>query len=134
MYLENNNLLSNFQFGFRSCRSTEIAATIFTDHIRTAMDEGKFTGAIYVDLSKAFDTISHSILLKTLREKGIAGMFNRLSFLSDAASVILWDNFISSVNIIWSATRIHPRTSAFHNLFQRCCEIDHTIKGFNVCG
>ena len=73
MYLENNNLLSNFQFGFRSCRSTEIAATIFTDHIRTAMDEGKFTGAIYVDLSKAFDTISHSILLKTLREKGIAG-------------------------------------------------------------
>ena len=80
-YLESNNLLSNFQFGFRSRRSTEIAATVFTDHIRTAMDGGKYTGAIYVDLSKAFDTISHSILLKTLRDKGIAG--NSLVWLTD---------------------------------------------------
>ena len=74
-HLENNNLLSNFQFGFRSRRS-EIAATFFTDNIRSAMDEGKYTGAIYIDLSKAFDTISHSILLKTLHNYGISGRSN----------------------------------------------------------
>ena len=108
MYLESNNLLSNFQFGFSSRRSTEIAATIFTDHIRTAMDKGKYTGAIYVDLGKAFD----KILLKTLYEKGITG--NLLVWLTDyqiikvAASFILLNNFISSVNIMWSTTRIYP--------------------------
>ena len=75
-HLENNNLLSKFQFGFRSRRSTEIAATFFTDHIRSAMDEGKYTGAIYIDLGKAFDTISHSILLKTLQNYGISGRSN----------------------------------------------------------
>ena len=80
-YFETNKLLSNFQFGFRSRRSTEIAATLFTDKIRTAMDEGKYTGAIYVDLSKAFDTISHSLLLKTLSENGVSG--NSLHWLTD---------------------------------------------------
>ena len=75
-HLENNNLLSNFQFGFRSRQSTEIAATFFTDNIRSTMDEGKYTGAIYIDLSKGFDTISHSILLKTLHNYGISGRSN----------------------------------------------------------
>ena len=40
------------------------------------MDEGKFTGAIYIDLSKGFDTISRSILLKTLHNYGISGRSN----------------------------------------------------------
>ena len=56
--------------------STEIAATFFTDNIRSAMNEGKYKGAIYIDLSKAFDTISHSILLKTLHNYGISGRSN----------------------------------------------------------
>ena len=38
------------------------------------MDEGKFTGAIYIDLSKAFNTISHSSLLQKLSKFGIEGM------------------------------------------------------------
>ena len=59
-HLENNGLLSSFQFGFRSKRSTELAVTYFTDKIRKEVDNGNILGAVFIDLSKAFDTVSHS--------------------------------------------------------------------------
>ena len=73
-HLENHNLLSSCQFGFRKNRSTEHASVYFTDKIRKAMDSGLFTGAIYIDLSKAFDTISHSTLIDKLPDFGITGI------------------------------------------------------------
>ena len=72
-HLESNKLLSENQFGFRKYLSTEIATAYFTDQIRKAMDNGYYVGAVYIDLSKAFDTISHSILINTLPEYGISG-------------------------------------------------------------
>ena len=65
-YLENNNLLSDSQFGFRRKSSTENAVTYFSDFIRNSMDKGKLTGAVFVDLRKAFDTIDHATLLAKL--------------------------------------------------------------------
>ena len=41
-------------------RSTEIATVSFLDEIHEAMDRGNLTGALFVDLSKAFGTVSHS--------------------------------------------------------------------------
>ena len=73
-HLESNGLFSNSQFGFRKGRSTELASVYFTDQIRTAMDTGLLTGAIYIDLSKAFDTISHSTLIDKLPDFGITGI------------------------------------------------------------
>lgn len=70
-YLENNNLLSTYQFGFRRKRSTELATTLLIDDIRKEIDRGNYTGAIFLDLSKAFDTISHGALLYKLRSYGI---------------------------------------------------------------
>ena len=69
-----NKLLSKKQFGFRKKLSTENATACFIDHIRKGIDEGKFTGAIYIDLSKAFDTISYSSLLHKLPKFGIERM------------------------------------------------------------
>ena len=72
-HLESNKLLLENQFRFRKYLSTEIATVYFTDQIRKAMDNGQYTGAVYIDLSKAFDAISHSILINTLPEYGISG-------------------------------------------------------------
>ena len=72
-YLESNNLLSVHQFGFRKQRSTELAATCFIDHVRKSMDQGELTGTIYIDLSKAFDTISHGAIIAKLPRFGIVG-------------------------------------------------------------
>ena len=70
-YLEENRLLYDHQFGFRSKRSTELAVTLLVDKIRKEADKGNITGAIYIDLSKAFDTMSHSSLLDKLPSYGI---------------------------------------------------------------
>jgi len=73
-YLEDNGLLSESQFGFRKNRSTEHATTLFSDHIRKAMDKGQLTGAVFIDLSKAFDTISHGAIINKLHRYGITGI------------------------------------------------------------
>ena len=65
-HLEFNGFLSEHQFGFRPNRSTELAVTFFTDLIRKEAEGGRATGAVFIDLSKAFDTISHSVLLEKL--------------------------------------------------------------------
>lgn len=71
-YLESNHLLSMNQFGCRTKRSTELVTAYFTDKIRQHMDRGEFTGAIFVDLSKTFDTIRHSTIVNKLPKFGIS--------------------------------------------------------------
>ena len=80
-HLERHSLLFEYQFGFRPNRSTELAVTYFTDLIRKEADSGKATGAVFIDLSKAFDTISHSVLLKKLSRYGVYDM--ELQWFSD---------------------------------------------------
>ena len=80
-HFESNGLLSSFQFGFRSKRSTELAVTYFTDLIRKEAENGNITGAVFIDLSKAFDTVSHSCLLNKLKSYGIIG--NEFQWLTD---------------------------------------------------
>jgi hypothetical protein len=70
-YLEEHRLLSNQQFGFRRKRSTELPATLFLDDIRRSVDSKKLVGCVFIDFSKAFDTLSHSKLLSKLTAYGI---------------------------------------------------------------
>jgi len=73
-YLEKNHLLSQKQFGYRRKRSTELAATLFADNIRKESDKGLVSGAVFIDLSKAFDTLGHANLLRKLELFGIKGI------------------------------------------------------------
>ncbi len=72
-YLEKNSLLFPNQFAFRKHRSTQHPVTLLSDHIRGHMDKGELTGAVYIDLRKAFDMIDHGRLLSKLPCYGIRG-------------------------------------------------------------
>ena len=61
------------QFGFRSGHSTEHALTFLSDHISKNLDDSKYTCGVLLDLSKAFDTVNHEILLQKLKRYGIRG-------------------------------------------------------------
>ena len=72
-FLQQNGLLYKSQYGFRSSHSCENAITELIGCIIKAQELGKYTAALFLDLSKAFDTLEHTVLLKKLEIYGIRG-------------------------------------------------------------
>ena len=58
-YFEDNHLFSKSQYGFRKRHSTELACLELTDKLYRIMDKSKIPIGIFLDLSKAFDTLNH---------------------------------------------------------------------------
>ena len=79
-YFTSKNLFSLQQFGFRPGHSTELAALKLVNHIITEMENCNMPTNIYIDLSKAFDTLNFYILLNRLDYYGVQGCANRLIF------------------------------------------------------
>ena len=72
-FLEKHNILYQYQFGFRKGYSTEQAILEITDALKKALDQKMVTCGIFLDFSKAFDTVNHDILLSKLYHYGIRG-------------------------------------------------------------
>ena len=72
-YLSENNILFEKQFGFQTSYSTEHTILLLVNQLYQSFDENKFTLVVFIDLSKAFDTVDHKILTKKLELYGIKG-------------------------------------------------------------
>ena len=81
LFLTKKKLIYDYQFGFRKGYSTEQAILEITDNIKTSIDNKEITCGVFLDFSKAFDTINHQILLRKLYKYGIRG--TQLAWFSD---------------------------------------------------
>ena len=93
-YLEENNLLPQFQYGYRKQHNTSQAIIDLTDHITQECARKHITIAIFMDLSKAFDTVNKSILEQKLGELGLNECSTALinSYVSDRKFCMNSDN------------------------------------------
>jgi hypothetical protein len=81
IYLLENELLYEFQSGFRTSYSTDTCLIHLFDHIKS--HTVKYTVMIMLDLQKAFDTVEHEILCNKLKVMGIRSTKWFLSYLTD---------------------------------------------------
>ncbi len=97
LFLAQSNLLNNNQSGFKSGHSTETALLSVTEALRLARAASKSSVLILLDLSAAFDTVNHQILLSTLRKMGISGtaLLWFESYLSDRFFRVSWRGEVS---------------------------------------
>ena len=84
-FFESKNLLYNTQFGFRKGLSCELALNTLIEKIRKKIEKREYGIAIFFDLSKAFDTINHTLLLLKLK-------FYNFS----PSAIALLENYLSS--------------------------------------
>ena len=75
-FLEKNNILFQSQYGFRTKHSCADAVAELIREITKNRENGLYTAGIFLDLSKAFDTLPHTILLKKMSKYGIRGSMN----------------------------------------------------------
>ena len=92
-HLEKCDLFSDFQYGFRSCRSTADLLTVVSDRIARAFNRPGATRTVALDISKAFDRVWHAGLLHKLKSYGISGQIFGLisSFLSNRRLRVVLD-------------------------------------------
>ena len=84
-HLEKCGLFSDFWCGYRPSRSTADLLTVVSDKTARYFNRSRATGAVALDISKAFDRVWHGGLLHKLKSSGISGQIFRLisSFLSN---------------------------------------------------
>ena len=101
-FLETFNILNNSQFGFRKNNSTYMALMTLMDQLITSLENGEYTIVIFLDFSKAFDTIDHVILLKKLLHYGIRGSALKWfeSYLSNRKQYVTYNGITSSTQTI----------------------------------
>ena len=102
LFLENNDILSDKQNGFRKGHSTVSAVADITDDLFSAINNSEVSMAVFVDLRKAFDTVSHDILCKKIERYGLRGSVLKWCrhYLERRSQVTLANGTRSGINYI----------------------------------
>ena len=118
-YLLENNIIIDNQFGFRSSHSTTHALISATENLYKSLDNNMHILGIFIDFSKAFDTVDHSILCKKLEHYGIQGnMLNLInSYLTSREQYVSYVNKNSDNLPHGHVSRVRPRTIAFYFIY-----------------
>ena len=101
-YIRKNKILTACQYGFRDNSSTTYAVIELVDKITKAIENNEFTVGIFLDLSKAFDTVNHDILLKKLYFYGIRGNCHAWikDYLSNRKQIVKYNQTRSSEQVV----------------------------------
>ena len=101
-FLYKYSILSDNQFGFQRGKSTSDAISCLTDYLYEGFNLKKHNIAVFLDLSKAYDTVDHNILLSMLHSYGIRGTTFRwfTSYLSDRSCRVRIDKSLSERSVL----------------------------------
>ena len=101
-FLDKFKILYEHQFGFRKGCSTHTALLALVDNLIQALDNGEYVLGVFLDFSKAFDTVDHSILLDKLYHYGVRGCAYHWfqSYLSNRSQRVTYDGVKSSLGFI----------------------------------
>ena len=101
-HLSENQILYSKQFGFQRGHSTEHAIMQLIDQISSRFPKNHFTLGVFVDLSKAFDTVDQDILITKLENYGVNGNNLRWfqSYLKNRKQYLNFNNKITNSSLI----------------------------------
>ena len=101
-FLETQKLLMEKQFGFRKDHSTYMALMLLVDNLIKSLENGEYVLGVFLDFSKAFDTVDHAILLSKLYHYGIRGpaLTWFQSYLSGRQQFVTYNGVQSSMKVV----------------------------------
>ena len=112
-FIRKKSILYPKQFGFREQHSTDHALLSIVDKIQNSIDNREYSCGIFLDFSKAFDTVNHEILIQKLEHYGIRGVANDwfTSYLSGRTQVTVCGDSVSTKQsiscgqVLWSCLK-----------------------------
>ena len=106
-YIIDNNIITNHQHGFLSKKSTQTQLIECTNDWSLYLDQQEGVDVIYLDISKAFDTVSHPKLLHKLDKYGLKDKFHNWlrSYLSERTQQVRVNGSFSSKSDVTSCFR-----------------------------
>ena len=101
-FLDKFSILYEYQFGFRRKRSTHMALISLIDKLTKAIENGEYVIGVFLEFSKAFDTVDHKILLDKLYHYGVRGCAHKwfISYLTDRQQFVTYNGVKSRNQLI----------------------------------